>query len=565
MDDEAGDGTRSVRVRPDVRRIAVLAAQFLSCGLIAAVVAAPVAFEQAVANVRFEDRVGTVPVEVSLTRNGMSTLDTGVLGRLFWEQTGAGGFGAYVRVTGTPQAGGTLASYASPRFVRANAAFVNDPESVAQAYGDKLRERLVRNFAVYELAVLVVGGLVLTILVRRRSWLPSHRASTTAAVGAVAVVAALGVTTGASAWLFSRWSGTEAPSESYPMPGIDGLSFSSPQTLEIAEQIRPFLQKNTSRTEERADAYRAAAAESFGAALAGRADDLKPRKGERIVIAEADPQGSIVGTAVRRDLYEQLREALGEDDLLVRTISGDVTSNGTVAEAGFVEDEAAASGDLPVAAVKGDHDTEDTLDQLADNDVLNPHLDATEVDGLQVVVANDPAFKSLFGGMVVNETGVSETEAGAQLREAVGDQDEALVVLLHQPATAAGYIGVDDLDQIETVDGPAVPRDDGIPDLPPGIINVGHLHDAAPPRVIWNTDTDEVTWTVVNQLGTSGGVEESPTFNRFSTPFSVPLKTLSLQLQYVDEATGLQTGSVSIELATDGTATITPRLDLGPS
>jgi hypothetical protein len=137
-------------------------------------------------------------------------------------------------------------------------------------------------------------------------------------------------------------------------------------------------------------------------------------------------------------------------------------------------------------------------------------------------------------------------------------------VLLHQPRSAAGYVGVDSVGDLdEAIGRESIPWDDGIPDLPPGIINVGHLHDAAPPRVIWNTDGDEITWTVLNQLGTSGGVEENPTFNRFSTPFSVPLKKMSMQLQYVDTGTGLQTGYASIEVATDGTVIVSERTDLG--
>ena len=105
---------------------------------------------------------------------------------------------------------------------------------------------------------------------------------------------------------------------------------------------------------------------------------------------------------------------------------------------------------------------------------------------------------------------------------------------------------------------------DGIPDVPPGIVNVGHLHDAMPPRIIWNTDTDQVTWTVVNQLGTAGGVEENPTFNRFSTPFSTPLKDLSIQLQYVDVETGLQTGYVDLTVSSGGDVSLDPRTDIGP-
>lgn len=232
------------------------------------------------------------------------------------------------------------------------------------------------------------------------------------------------------------------------------------------------------------------------------------------MIAEADPQGSQVETSVREAIYPLLGEALGEGSLALRTISGDITSNGTVAEAGFVGDEADASPSVPTAAVKGDHDTETTLEQLADNGVLNPHFEVTEVGGLDVVAANHPAFKALFGGLVINDSGTTETELGAQLRDELADRsaDETAVVLLHQPSSAAGKVGVDDLDELNDDIGlETVPWDDGIPDLPAGIINIRHLHDATPPVVIWNTDGEEVTWTVVNQLGTSGGVEENPT------------------------------------------------------
>ena len=183
-----------------------------------------------------------------------------------------------------------------------------------------------------------------------------------------------------------------------------------------------------------------------------------------------------------------------------------------------------------------------------------------------MVAANDPAFKTLFGGMVVNDTGITETELGQMLREEGKDDDpdDPLIVLFHQPRSAAGYIGVDALaDLVEGVGLLTTPRDDGIPDLPAGSINVGHLHDVEGPWVIWNTDGDMVTWTVVSQLGTSGGVEENPTFNRFSTPFSTPLKTVSVQLQYFNEESGLQTGYAEIDISTEGTVTITDRVDVG--
>ncbi|MDN5743608.1 MAG: hypothetical protein L0H31_00640 [Nocardioidaceae bacterium] len=554
-------------MREDGRRWARIAAVFLAYGVTAALLWAPVAVERSVEATRFADRLGSVPVEVSLTHNGHSTLETGVLGSLYWEQTGAAGFGARVRVTGTPQAGGTLASYVSPAFVRANAAFISDPEEVARTYGAELRDRFVHSLLMRELFAFLLGGLVLTGLFRARSPLPVGWSRRTSIGVGVVVVATVGaISCGSAFWLFDRWSGNGEIEEAHPMPGMDKLSFSSPQTLELARQVEPFLNKNSKRNQERSRSYRAQAQTTLGTELTAHADQLAPRDGEVIVVAEADPQGSHVGTRVRADLYTQLVDALGGDAFAMRTISGDVTSNGTVAEAEFVAAEIAASGDIPTVVVKGDHDTDTTVEQLDDDGATLPDFDLTEVDDLDVVSGNDPAFKTLFGGVIVNETGVSEREMGEKLRDYVDEEGpDASIVLLHQPRSAAGYLGLDSLSELPETTGSALttPYDDGIPDLPPGIINIGHLHDAAPPRIIWNTDGDKVTWTVLNQLGTAGGVEERPTYNRFSTPDSVPLKTLSVQLQYVDRDSGLQTGTVSIDLATDGTATISDRTDIG--
>ena len=285
------------------------------------------------------------------------------------------------------------------------------------------------------------------------------------------------------------------------------------------------------------------------------------------MLAEADPQGSQVATRLRTQLYPLLIDAVGEESVVVRTVAGDVTSNGTVAEQGFVAREAAASPDVPIVAVKGDHDSDDTVEQLRDEEAEVPDLEIVEAGGLRVAGAADPAFKALFGGMVTNPTGITETELGQALREVVDEDDEdasAPIVVLHQPRAAAGYLGISGTGALDDLLGQeTTPVDDGIPDVPPGMVTFGHLHDPAGPWVLWNTDGDEVTWTVVTQLGTSGGVEENPTFNRFSTPFSVPLKDVSLQLAYVNPETGLQTGYVLISIAPTGTITIGDRVDVG--
>jgi hypothetical protein len=164
--------------------------------------------------------------------------------------------------------------------------------------------------------------------------------------------------------------------------------------------------------------------------------------------------------------------------------------------------------------------------------------------------------------MVTNPSGITEQELGQQLRGEV--DDVAQIVLLHQPDAAAGYLGFEDLDSVRDLDSSlTVPREDGIPDQVPGIVDIGHLHETDGPWVLWNTDGDEVTWTVVDQLGTAGGVENRPTFNRFSTPTSMPLKPLSARLQYVDTRSGLETGFATIVCSLSGRCTVSDRTDVG--
>jgi len=528
-----------------------------------------VAAEQSVENVRFEDRLGTLPVEIALSHNGVSTLDTGILGSVYWERTGFAGFGASIRATGPPEAGGSLASYVSPRFIEANAQFVSEPGDVAKAYGAELRGQLLRRFWLFELAVLIIGGLVLSAVFRGGSPLASIRSRRhRVAVGALVVASGMATSSLVALQLFRSWEGDAEVTTSYPMPDIDELSFSNPEALEIAEQVRPFIVKNTDRIRADADVYEEATDASLREVLPLHEAALQPREGEVIVLAEADPQGSQVGTRVRTAMYPLLEQFLGGDSFAMRTISGDISSNGTVAERGFVRDESEASPDIRTVAVKGDHDTDATVDQLKDNSVVIPDFEVTDVEGLRVVAGNDPAFKTLFGGKVINDTGITEAELGENLREKVDEEqedgDEPLIVLFHQPRSAAGYIGIPTTSGLSVgEDRLTTPWDDGIDDLPPGAINIGHLHDVEGPWVVWNTDGDMVTWTVVSQLGTSGGVLENPTFNRFSTPFSTPLKTVSIQLQYVNEDSGLQTGYAAIDVATDGTVTISDRVDVG--
>ena len=535
--------------------------RWLAASVAVAFVALPVVVEQAVEDVAIAESLGTLPVEVSLCHQDRSTLETGVLGDLHYDRAGAFGFGIRARVTEPPVAGGTLASYVDPRFVRANLQFIEDPDATVASYAEAFSSEISEKVGSVTVVLGLAGGLVVVVLLHLgpSTGVDRRRRTVLAALLAGSLLASCG----AAAVLFQRWPCNAEADPGYAFEPVPGLSFSSPQTLEVARQIRPFLERNTARIEEQTQEYLAATDAYTAQALAGRAAVLRPRASEVVVIAEADPQGSYVGTRVRTRLVEQLVDALGEDAVALRTLSGDITSNGTVAEGDFVEAEAAVGGELPVAAVAGDHDSETTADQMVEHGMVVPDLTTAEVGGLEVSVANDVEHKALFGALVTNDSDLSEHELGALLREEV-DAEEAGIVLLHQPDAVAGYLGVDDLDVVrDSRASLTVPTEDGVPDVPPGTVNIGHLHDLDGPWVLWNTDGEETTWTVVDQLGTSGGVENRPTFNRFSTPVSLPLKDLSVRLQYVDTGTGLQTGFATVVCGTDGTCQVSGRTDVG--
>lgn len=540
----------------------LLAAVF--CVVVAAIVAAPVILERAVEGVRFRDDLGTFPVEVGLCHDGRSTLDTGILGKVFWNQTGALGFGAYARATGPPEAGGTLASYVDPAFFQTNVAFIRDPDTVVKAYSAEIREALWRRVLREELAVALVGGAVLFLVVPRRRLRGIPRRH--AVVASVLLVdLALGLTAFGAVQAFDAWDCSRAPAAVYTVPGMANPTFSSPQMREIVAQVQPFIDKNTQRIDAAADRYEATAKESVTTAIAQHAGALAPRDGETVVLGEADPQGSFVGVHVRKAMYAELVTALGKDAVSLRTIAGDVTSNGTVAESSYLKAEAKVAPDIPVAAVGGDHDSEKTWKQMKDAGFTVPDLTTDEVGGLHVTGANDREHKTLFGGIITNSSGVSEEQLGKRLRAKAGDT--AGIVLMHQPDALVGYLGLGSLsslrDRPEAATDRTTPYDDGIPDLPPGIVEYGHLHHADGPWVVWNTDGDTVTWTVVDQLGTAGGVENAPTFSRFSTPFSAPLKPLMVRLQYVDVDSGLQTGYATVECDLEGQCTVSDRVDVG--
>jgi hypothetical protein len=104
------------------------------------------------------------------------------------------------------------------------------------------------------------------------------------------------------------------------------------------------------------------------------------------------------------------------------------------------------------------------------------------------------------------------------------------------------------------------PYDDDIRDLPAGAVFYGHWHRDVEPRVVWNSDG---TWTLVMELGTTGGAIDTPTLSAFSTPWSRPQQVATFPVVFLDQETRLVTGYQLYRFEPTGTVTIDPRVDMG--
>lgn len=525
------------------------------------VLAAPIssfqAAEHSVETASFKDHFGAVPVELGLQHNGTSTLEGGIFGQVHLYETGIFGFGLNARPNGPPEGGGTLASYIDPEFVQRNAEAVGNVDSVATSYAAEAKDEVIDNALQRELVYSAVLGIIIWGGVTSRYKGKEHTKPVHWRLSAAALVGATAVSAGGAAWQFDRWSDKQVITESYRTSQWPNVSFSSRETLELARQVVPAWEKNKERTKAEADQFIIEATSSFDVEILGHITELQPRAGERIVLAEADTQGGVIGTSVRTYAYSRIIEEIGSDAFIARVIAGDFTSNGTVGEAGYTKIEIAASGEIPTIVSLGDHDTGYTEQQLDDGGALTPDLETVEVHGIGITGATDPERKSLFGGLVENETGVTETELGETMRTVI-ETDSSDIAAIHQPEAAAGLLGVSSISEVldDTRDVVTLDID---PPASLKILLVGHTHTAMKPKVIMRSDG---TTMVLDQLGSANGVENRPLLSRFSTPDSAPLKEMMVRLHYIDEITLQPTGYITLSWSTDGQSTISERTDL---
>lgn len=531
--------------------------------LLSGILTVPLAFAWAVNRSEVHELVGITPTTFSLTTSGHSELRLGVAGTVFLPiSRGPIGVIATVDGPGDPDIGnGDLASYATPEMLSLYSGLFHDPEPALKQYVDQLRDEFQQRLVLAIGTLALMGGLAAFALsyvvpVRRAPEDTAWRLRMAGAMGFVLLCTSTIAT-------LQMWpSNEDAESEGvYALPALDGTvaegsTTNSPVLRTLLLDAAPRVRTLISRQESNEENFRTAAAAGLTAqidALAG------PNPGEVATLMQSDMHCNTSMIQLQRQVMAMLKEKFGPDVPALMAITGDLTTNGTAAEANCVQSIADIAEGAPVAAVTGNHESDVSVRQMRDAGMTV--LDGTEMElaGVSVLGEGDPMRSELFGPTSPRGD-LDQADVGTNLfDEATADRPD--LVLVHEAYAAQAFIDVDNMR--EFLDGRGsvtTPYDDGIRDLPAGAIFYGHWHRDVEPRVVWNSDG---SWTLVMELGTAGGAVANPTFTRFSTPWSQPQQVATFPVVFLDEETRLVTGYQLYRFDPDGTATVEPRVNIG--
>ena len=539
------------------------ALRLLFAVLLCGILTFPLAVAWAVNRSEVHELVGITPTTFSLTTSGRSELRLGVAGTVFLPiSRGPLGVVATVDGPGDPDIGnGDLASYATPGMLSLYAGLFHDPEPALTQYvdqlGDEFQQRLVLAIGILAgLGGLAAFALSYVVPVRRA---PDDAAWRIRMAGAMAFV--LVCTSGIA--VLQMWPANEDDQGEgvYALPVLDGTvaegsTTNSPVLRTLLLDAAPRVRTLIDRQEASEENFRTLAA----AGLTAQADNLVgPNPGEVAVLMQSDMHCNTSMIRLQRQVVSMLKEKFGPDVPAMMAISGDLTTNGTAAEANCVQSIANIAEGAPIAAVTGNHESELSVAQMRDAGMTV--LDGTEIElaGVSVLGEGDPSRSELFG-QTRPRGDLDQADVGTNLfDEATAARPD--LVLVHEAYAAQAFLDVGNMRTFLDERGSATtPYDDGIRDLPAGAIFYGHWHRDVEPRVVWNSDG---TWTLVMELGTSGGAIASPTFTHFSTPWSQPQQVATFPVVFLNEETRLVTGYQLYRFDPDGTVSVEPRVDIG--
>lgn len=570
------DDAPETAVTPLRRRLLAargVALRALASIFIAGLLGSPLAIAWAITHTEVHDTIGTSPATFTLSTRGNSELRLGLAGTIYVPES-AGPFGmvglvATVDGPGDPGAGdGDLANYLRPEMLALYAGLYHDPQAAIDEYAHLVQDDLEHQLVVAGLIVTLGGGAIVLGFSYLLPWgLGTGRGLARVVVAGGLVLVA---TTVLAVVQVQASSGGRGPtSGDYALGVLDGTlaggaTTNSPVLRALAGGALAKTEVLVQRQEAQEAAYRAQAEDD----LTAQTDAMEaPREGETAVLMQSDMHCNTTMIRLQTTVMATLRDRDDGQPALM-AITGDLTTNGTGAEGTCIRNEAKIADGAPIAAITGNHESGISRDQMADAGmtVLDGSID--ELAGVRVLGDGDPNRSELFGGTAPRGDETQEGQ-GQRLRAEADDadaDDRPDLVLVHEAYAAQAFLGVDSVDEFlaqtpaSSLTTPVDDGDDGVDDVPASAVFYGHWHRSIEPRVIWNSDG---SWTFVMELDTSGGAIDTPTLNNFSTPWSRPQQEASFPVVFLDEETRMVTGYQIYTFATDGTATVEPRVDVG--
>ncbi len=514
------------------RGLARSLATALGATLAVAIAVAPLAALWGVGHARTEDYLGPHRVTVAADFHGEVEIDLGPIGNAYLVSPVAP-VGVTITVGGVGAAGGNLDALFSEQTLAAYASLYTDPAESIRGIVSELVADAVREAVKAEAVLLVCfAGWRL----RRQLFAPGvSRQLTTRR--AVAVYLAVMVIVVGSIATPAQPSGTRIPVTLASDTRFSSLSVDSALLAQLLDRGLKGIRLLAGRQVAATQAY----VERADRDLSAQVLQLPtPAPGESLILGFSDLHCNRATTALLGRLVQ-----LTSPRLIVS--AGDDTVNGTAAERGCIQREAAIASarvgsdqpPIPFAVAGGNHDSDITEAQMRGARAVVLDGQPVMAAGLRVLGDDDPEHNIPFSVERVRDRPESEEDMGRRLADVARAQGGVDVVAVHQPLAAREVIAQ--------------------PDPAAALVIWGHFHSEQGPTVVTHGDG---TWTVAMQQGTAGGVRE-PIFTSFSTPFSPPLISADSYFYFRDDRTGLITGVQAVHFLPDGAVRIGPRTVTG--
>ncbi|MGH3445701.1 MAG: hypothetical protein ACRDPB_10040 [Nocardioidaceae bacterium] len=550
--------------------------RIVGCVIGGAIAALPLAIIEGLTTTRVEDDVGIVPVTLSL-EPGHSSLATGLLaGTIYDADLTSHGLGMKIETNGPPANLDSIHSLDSPqlkRIAKLYTSMYQHPEEIRAGYTEAISSALTRNVLLMELEA---GGAIAVVafVVSGLGGGARLKRTTAGTLGGLMLLS-----TGYSVHVYLDWQAENAiPDATYKIGILAGTPLKnavtdSQTTSLLVDGVIPLAKAEIQRESQANEEFLTRAYRTSDAQVSVGKVEV-PGPGESACLLLSDVHSNADMIKVYRHFVDRLNQTYGPATLNVTFLDGDQTY-GSAAEKSAVDAMSKITGQE--YAVLGNHDSDITLTQMrrAGIHVLNGPAVPTR-DGLTAVGITDPQLTkqgALFVADNVHRPGDdhhSEADAGRTLRAEIQRSDPTLA-LAHEAYAFGPVLDLPDITadkMTEWFRAGSTPQggdtgdtaDDGVPDLEASALAYGHWHRRFMYRVAGN---DDGTWSVVMELGTSGGAGSVLSLSHFSTPQTIPGKTASAAMMIVNDTSGLVTSVQAISTDRGGAVHVHPAHPIG--